>query len=253
MKINILFSLVLISITAAFETVQAAPLVNLYDFSLKDVTRMQNQTIVPEKKISGGWYSGDAKYARTRKTILKAHQVAGLTTWALWLATNLEGEELMDNHHPDMKTEANLLYLSNPSANLPMYLALQTANPLALALSSDPNYFASNLPLYYMIYQSKQHDPSRHESLAMATGAMYALTASLALLAPSKYREAGRKKGFDSVFMHKGLALIHLASMITLFSLAESAEHSESGARQMRAVGWGGFAVLTLAIGTFYF
>lgn len=231
--------------------VWSAPLLNLYDFT-PSLPEMQEGPVAA-KPFYSGWYKGNPELAPVRRKILKAHQAAGLVTWALWLATNLEGEKLMDNHSPDMKAEASLFYLSNPSAHLPMYLALQTANPLPLALSPDPGYLAQNLPLYFMIYQGKQRNPERHEQLAMATGAMYILTASLAMLAPSKFREAGRKKGFNSVFMHKGLALIHMASMVALFSLAEKAEHSESGARQMRAVGWGGFAVLTLAIGTFYF
>jgi hypothetical protein len=203
-----------------------------------------------------GWYSGEKKYAGTRKNILRAHQVAGMTTWLLWLATNLEGEKAYKKLKPDMELPALLFYSQNPATNLPLALAMKYDNPALLLMNGGQNNISGQLPLYYLVRENsewKAEGGSPHKSLGMATAGMYAVTASLALLAPSRFKEA-ESEGFDSIFFHKGLAVLHLAAMLALPSLGEKIEHQGPAAAQgMRSVGWAGFSALTLAFGVVYF
>ncbi len=82
-----------------------------------------------------------------------------------------------------------------------------------------------------------------HKSLAYATFGLYAVTASLALFAPSRLDEA-ESGGWDTVSIHKMLALVHFAAMLSLPVLgAKIVKGGPGAARRMQDVGWGGFSV----------
>jgi len=207
--------------------------------------------------LNSGWYSGDKQYAQTRKRMLRFHQFSGLTTWMLWLATNLEGEEALKELKPKTQLPALFLYSQNPQANLPLYLAMVEDNPAFLFLSGDSNYVTQNYPLYMLVRQNSEWsagaDGDSHKQLAHATAGFYFLTASLALLSPSKSADA-KKRGFDSIFFHKGLALLHFAAMASLPALGEDIEHKgKAGAGSMQSAGWAGFTALTMAMFVVYF
>lgn len=202
-----------------------------------------------------GWFSGDKVHAKTRKTMISAHQIAGALTWGLWLATNVEGERALKNLRPDMDLPAYALYASDPSQNLPIFMALKYDNPGYIALTNNQSYMQQYIPLYYLLRENSEWSAGaagdRHRNLAMATTSAYAITATLALLAPSRSREFDR--GIDSVFFHKGLALLHFAAIAAMPSLGEKIEHEgRSGASGMQTAGWAGFSALSVAIVTVY-
>ncbi|MCB1174264.1 MAG: hypothetical protein KDK39_11885 [Leptospiraceae bacterium] len=181
---------------------------------------------VQEQRISD-----QEQYERmqTRRSMLEWHQITGLLTWGLWLATNLEGERIAKTHQRVGEQEMQLLWLSNPDAYTPLYL------------------------LYRENAEWKTTaDSSTHKSLAAATAGMYALTAVLALCAPPLYDEQGSDL-WDSSWWHRALAFVHLAAMLSLPALGHQAEEGPDGLQKMRNVGWAGFGVYSVAIGVFYF
>lgn len=209
---------------------------------------------------SGTWFHpGDSdRYMDTRRTMLRYHQLAGMLTWTLWLATNLEGEKALDHLRPQMDVPALFFYSQNPSQNLPLYLAMRYDNPAAILLSNNDAYIRQNLPLYYLVRNNVEWEADNagpHKNLAAATMGMYALTAGLALFSPGKYgTQSTETEGFDSIFFHKGLALLHFAAMAALPSLGARIERGgPNAARQMQNTGWAGFGALTVAFATVTF
>ena len=204
-----------------------------------------------------GWYSGDEKHASTRKTMLTIHPALGFTTWALWLATNLEGERALNELKPQMDLAAKLFYLKNPSENLPLYMSMTYDNPAFLFLNQNQGLIDQQFTYYYLVRSNAEWDSPahglRHKSLAYTTTTAYALTAGIALLAPSRF-ETKRKRNYDSIFFHKGLALLHFAAMASLPSLGSKIEHGgPAAAENMQNVAWAGFGSLSLAMFVVYF
>jgi len=160
--------------------------------------------------------------------MLQYHQIAGMATWGLWLATNLKGEEAIHSLKRTAELPANALLLANPQ---------------------------QNWPLYYIMMEKSQWKARRggsaHRSLASLTVGAYALTAGLSLLAPSRARETDE---FDSVSAHKLLALVHFAALASMPMLGKKIEHKgPAAARTMQNVGWAGFGSLSVAVAVFYF
>ncbi len=212
-----------------------------------------------DEGVSGDtWFHpGDSKhYSGIRRKMLRAHQVTGLLTWGLWLATNLAGEKALDSLKPETDLPAMFYLAQDPTNNLPMYGALKYNNPSLLLLSNDQAYINRMLPMYYLITDNAEWESengSQHKSLAAATIGMYALTASLGLFSPPRFEET-HTEGVDSIFLHKGLALVHLAAMLSMGPLGEQIEHGgPSAARKMQNAGWGGFTALSAAIVVVYF
>lgn len=163
-----------------------------------------------------------------RHDMLQYHQMAGIATWGLWLATNLKGEEAIHSLRRTAEPVANALLLANPQ---------------------------QNGPLYYLIMQNSQWKAKRggsaHRSLASLTVGAYALTAGLSLFSPARARETGE---FDSVSAHKLLALVHFAALASMPMLGKKIEHKgPAAARTMQNVGWAGFGTLSVAAVVFYF
>jgi hypothetical protein len=63
-----------------------------------------------------------------------------------------------------------------------------------------------------------------HEALATAVEIGYFSTAALSLFAPPKM--LNERKGYSSIKLHKGLAMIHFTGMITTMILAGELEHN---------------------------
>lgn len=164
-----------------------------------------------------------------RRTILDWHQLLGMVTWGLWLATNYEGERALSRLYPRNEPVANYLLLQNPRDNFPLY--------------------------YVLMHNSewKVRGGSSHRGLASATVGFYLVTAGLALAAPSRYDETDHYV-WDGMMVHKVAAILHLAAMLALPSLGKKIEHEgPRGARGMQNAGWGGFAAFSIAIAVFYF
>ena len=164
----------------------------------------------------------------TRREMLQWHQVAGLATWGLWLATNLKGEEAIHSLRRSGEPVANAVLLADPR---------------------------NNWPLYYAILNNSEWEAKRggstHRTLAGLTAGAYALTAGLALLAPSRPAESD---SCDRITAHKWLALLHFAALASLPALGKRIEEGgPKAAKRMQKVGWGGFGALTVAVGVFYF
>lgn len=171
------------------------------------------------------------KRMQKRRDMLESHQFWGLLAWAFWLATNIEGEAVAKTLERRGQREMDYLFLSDPNRYRDLYLIYQM---------TDVEY-------------EPRRSSGTHLGLASATWLTYSIAAYYALSAPERFEEA-RHRGFDSIFLHKGLAFLHFAAMAALPSLRELPEREgPRGAQKMRNVGWGGFGVYTIAIATFYF
>ncbi len=195
----------------------------------------------------------------TRRDYLDLHQVMGMTTLGLWLATNLVGDEAKESLYSTADEQARYLLLANPSySSDPLYyLAIQQPGPRSFAaeyfLSRDP---ANNAALYLALKSREQwksrKSGSMHRNLAYATFASYAITAGLAYFAPEGIKSD--EPGIDSIFFHKAMIPFHLAAMLMLPRLGEEIEHrGPSAAEDMEHVGWAGFGALSIAFFTITF
>ena len=175
-------------------------------------------------------YSSDKSFDRKiRRNMLDFHQLAGFTTLGLWLATNIAGDRAYSKLENKAELPSRLLLLQNPSENFLAYSLLRNRGE----------------------WEAKGGD--YHKSLAYATFGMYSLTAVLSILSPSKYEEA-QSEGFDSIFTHKLLAVLHFAAMASMPSLGKAVEHKgPSAAVNMQRVGWGGLGALSMSFFVFYF
>lgn len=196
----------------------------------------------------------------SRKSQIKLHRIAGLTTLALWFATNLAGEEALEHLEPDMDQSSILAYGLNPSNNLPLFLAMRMDQPALLLWNSTSN---QDLAEKYMIYKSFRDSAewessagSTHLTLAGATLAAYTVTAVLALTADDDgmSHTASSDGGVDSVFLHRNLAWVHLAALVAMPILGHSLEENgpENG-RIKQNVAWAGFLTLSVAAVTVSF
>ncbi len=170
----------------------------------------------------------DEEDLSTRREMLQWHQVAGLATWGLWLATNLKGEQAIHSLRRTGEPVANAVLLANPQ---------------------------NNWPLYYAILNQSEWEAKRggdtHRTLAGLTAAAYATTAALALFSPSRPAESD---SFDSITAHKWLAVLHFAALASLPVIGSRIERrGPAAAHEMQRVGWAGFGALTVAVGVFYF
>jgi uncharacterized membrane protein len=172
--------------------------------------------------------SDEVKNQMLRHDMLQWHQISGMAAWGLWLATNLKGEEAIRSLRRTQEPAANLVLLSNPEQNWPLYRLMMDRSE----------------------WKAKRGGGA-HRALAGLTVGAYALTAGLALLSPSRARETDE---FDSVSAHKLLALVHFAALASMPALGKKIEHKGPGAaRRMQQVGWAGFGTLTVAVAVFYF
>lgn len=195
----------------------------------------------------------------TRREFLNTHQIMGLTTLGLWLATNLVGDEAKESLYSSADEQARFLLLANPGySNDPLYyLAIQEPGPRSFTaeyfLSRDP----TNNAALYLALKSQEEWKSRksanmHRTLAYATFASYAITAGLAYFAPEGVKSD--EPGIDSIFFHKAMIPFHLAAMFMLPKLGEEIEHrGPSAAEDMEHVGWAGFGALSIAFFTITF
>lgn len=193
-------------------------------------------------------------YSR-RRTQLQAHQLAGLATWALWLATNLQGDKAMKSMYRESDAFARMALLSHPEyANDPLYAAaLQTPDKNSMAatyfLARDPT---RNLPLYLMLRQNDEWEArtagGTHKTLAFATMGMYALTAGLAFSAPKGPIVTG-DDGISPTKVHKWMIPLHLLAILSMPALGQRIEEGgPAAAERMQRVGWGGFGALSIAM-----
>lgn len=194
-----------------------------------------------------------------RRTMLDWHQIMGITTMGLWLATNLAGEEANDHLYSTADEQARFLLLTNPQySNDPLYyFMLQDPGPRSITaeyfLSLDP---ARNAPAYFAMKSAEEwrsrKSGDRHKALAYATFTSYAITASLSFFAPSRIEST--EPGFDSIFFHKAMIPIHLAAMLMMPKLGKDIEHyGPSAAERMEQAGWTGFGALSIAFFTITF
>lgn len=199
---------------------------------------------------------------KRRRNLLEWHQIAGLTTLALWLATNLEGDKASESLYRKSDQYAQGLLLANPqyATNDPMYLvALSPLNRHSIAadyfLLKDPT---NNAGLYFALKANEEWEAKRsgdlHKNLAMATFSMYAITAGLAFFSPSKIdtdveNETDGPRIYSPIFAHKAMIPIHLASMLLLPGLGARIEkEGPRAAHQMEQVGWAGFGAMSIAL-----
>ena len=194
-----------------------------------------------------------------RREFLNWHQIMGMTTLGLWLATNLAGDEANESLYSTADEQARFLLLANPqySSDPLYYAAIQQPGPRSFAaeyyLSRDP---ANNLGLYLAMKSNEEWKSRKsgnlHKTLAYATFASYALTAGLAYFAPERIES--NEPGIDSIFFHKAMIPFHLAAMLMLPKLGEEIEHRGPGAAEdMEHVGWAGFGALSIAFFTITF
>lgn len=194
-----------------------------------------------------------------RRSLLNLHQIGGMTTLALWLATNIEGEKALKSMYRRSDESARMLLLTRPEYAVgdPLYFAaLRQPDRRSIAadyfLAKDPQ---RNAPLYFALKQSEEWEARRagslHRSLAMATFAAYTVTAGAAFLAPEGVNY--KREGYDSVFFHKAMIPVHLASMLVLARLGSQVEHREGAAYEMQRAGWTGFGALSIAFLTITF
>ncbi len=88
-----------------------------------------------------------------------------------------------------------------------------------------------------------------HEALATAVEIGYFTTASMSLFAPPKM--LNERKGYSSIKLHKGLAIVHLTGMITTMILAGQLESNPDLKRYHRAAAYttfGAFAASMIVI-----
>ncbi|MCG6138976.1 hypothetical protein [Leptospira mtsangambouensis] len=199
---------------------------------------------------------------KKRRNLLEWHQIAGLTTLALWLATNLEGDKASETLYRKSDQYAQTLLLANPqyASNDPMYLvAMSPLNRHSIAadyfLLKDPT---NNAGLYLALKANEEwetkHSAAMHKNLAMATFSMYAITASLAFFSPSKIESESENEEdgpriYSPILAHKAMIPIHLASMLLLPGLGARIEkEGPRAAHQMEQVGWTGFGAMSIAL-----
>ncbi len=197
---------------------------------------------------------------KQRRNFLEWHQLAGFSTLALWLGTNLAGEKASDSLYRKSDEFAQLILLTRPEyANAdPLYaVALSTLNRNSISadylLLKDPT---NNAPLYFALKSNEEWEArksgSMHRNLASATFAMYAVTASLAYIAPSRIETEesdSSPRVFSPLLAHKAMIPIHLLSMLMLPSLGmQIGKEGPHAAQQMSDVGWAGFGALSVAV-----
>ena len=88
-----------------------------------------------------------------------------------------------------------------------------------------------------------------HEALATAVEISYFSTAALSLFAPPKM--LNERKGYSSIKLHRGLAMIHLTGMVTTMILASQLEHNQNLKPYHRAAAYttfGAFAASMIVI-----
>ncbi|MCB1302669.1 MAG: hypothetical protein KDK37_00235, partial [Leptospiraceae bacterium] len=145
-----------------------------------------------------------AETLQTRREFLNLHQIMGLTTLSLWLATNLAGDKAKDSLYRESDEKARFLLLAHPeySSDPLYYAALQEPGPRSFTaeyfLSKDPT---NNLLPYLALKQNDEWEARRsgslHRNLAYATFLSYAITASLAYFAPEGVEY--KREGVDSI------------------------------------------------------
>lgn len=190
--------------------------------------------------------------------MLEWHQITGFLTLGLWLATNLEGEKAKDSLNSSAQFGAKALLLTHPeyAKNDPIYYTslLSTGKHSYSAeylLMKDPS---ANLPIYMALKSSEEYfalkSEDRHRELAYLTTGMYAITAGLAFLAPAKISEPSEGINFYSpIFQHKALIPVHLLAMAMMPTLGRRIEHDGySAANNMQTAGWVGFGALSLSL-----
>lgn len=87
---------------------------------------------------------------------------------------------------------------------------------------------------------------SAHEALATGVNISYSTTALLSLLAPPKM--VGERRGLSSIKLHKYLAMIHIAGMITTNILANSLEGNPQLKPYHRAAAYTTFGAYALSV-----
>jgi hypothetical protein len=197
---------------------------------------------------------------KQRRDFLNWHQLAGLSTLALWLVTNLEGEKAANGLYRKSDEFAQMILLTKPEyANAdPLYaVALGSLNQHSIAadylLLKDP---VNNAPLYFALKSNEEweakHSASLHRNLASATFGMYALTAGLAYFAPSRIESEDSSSGsriYSPLIAHKAMIPVHLLSMLMLPSLGmKIGKEGPHAAQQMSDLGWAGFGALSIAV-----
>lgn len=100
------------------------------------------------------------------------------------------------------------------------------------------------------LYKASGNDYQRlkdtHEALATAVEVGYFTTAGLSLFAPPKM--LNERKGFSSIKLHKGLAVIHLAGMITTMVLAGQLEDNPDLKPYHRAAAFSAFGAFAASM-----
>jgi hypothetical protein len=162
--------------------------------------------------------------------------------------------------HPEMEESSVYMLALNPETNLPLALAMRFDNPYLLLLNNNNN---ADLPEKYLTYRYfRDHSEwesskgNTHVALGLTTLAAYTTTAILGVTMPDDgvLNEKGEGGKVDSVFLHKSLALVHLAAIASLPILGHSLE--EKGPQQGRVkqnVAWAGFVTLSIAAVTVSF
>ncbi|MCB1159441.1 MAG: hypothetical protein H7A25_10875 [Leptospiraceae bacterium] len=187
------------------------------------------ESLRPKNLFSIQYYQEEEKNMKLRRSMLDWHQVLGFTTWGLWLATNIAGEQAMNNLENTATKPATLFLLQNPSENLPLYLYLKNKG------------------------EWEASGGGVHKGLAGVTFAFYGLTAAMSLSSPSRLNDKV-EGGFDSIFAHKLLAVLHFAAMASMPYLGKQIEEKgPDAARRMQQSAWAGFGALSMAFFVFYF
>lgn len=100
------------------------------------------------------------------------------------------------------------------------------------------------------LYKAGGNDYERlkdtHEALATAVEVGYFTTAGLSLFAPPKM--LNERKGFSSIKLHKGLAVIHLAGMVTTMVLAGQLESHPELKPYHRAAAYSAFGAFAASM-----
>lgn len=96
------------------------------------------------------------------------------------------------------------------------------------------------------LYNGQFNMKDTHEALATGINITYFSTTGLALLAPPKMLD--ERKGYSSIKVHKYLALLHLASMITVDVLADQLEQHPDLRKYHRAAAFTAFGSLAAAM-----
>ncbi|WP_128546677.1 hypothetical protein [Larkinella soli] len=102
------------------------------------------------------------------------------------------------------------------------------------------------------LYNAKGADYARirerHETVATFINWSYGATALLSLTAPPRLPTASQRKGFNSLKIHRGLAFVHLAGMITTNVLARRISGNPDLKPYHRAAAFTTFASFAAAI-----